>query len=203
MAVGELEKSPVGVSGKRYIRRDGLPEPIPGANPMEPLGKDNFAASGNAVGEATGRTIDKIMKVVKSAEVAIATIITAGAVVGGAAVGLLVGGPKAVVPTAKGVAIVGGGVGMFAAGVTMINDKHLNTYYKTLAIPMLLSAGTGLAFGTGYKWGDTASIQAAMRGAVDGVKVGSAVGVVVSAIATTVKGVVDVVKTFGNRLGAD
>lgn len=94
MSILTVDRALVGAQNNPILARDGLPEVRPGASPMEPHGKDYFAASGNAVGKATANTVDTIMKVVKSPEASIAAIATATGIIVVSAVGLITAGPK-------------------------------------------------------------------------------------------------------------
>lgn len=168
---------------------------------MEPLGKDHFAGSGNAVGKAAEGSVSGIMAVVKSPEVAIAAISTAAGAVGGAIIGAIAGKGPGALQGAKFGATLLGGVGIAGAGVTLAADKNLNTYAKTIVSPLLMAVGAGIAIGafhgTVVDWDP--SISQGLASAAKGVKVGSMIGAGVSTAATAIKGVVDVFDTFQVR----
>lgn len=202
MSVVTVDRPLVGFPNQRVMARDGIPEVGPGASPTELLGKDHFAATGNAVGRATETTVDTIMKVVRSPEVAIAAIATASGIVGLSSAGFFIAGLKGAVQGAQLGATIGGGAGLFAAGLVMEEDKNFNTYHKALAMPLLLLIGGGLAGGTLFNrgnYGCTGTFRTAMQGAREGLRVGFGVGAALAAIATGVEASHDVVKTFAKR----
>ncbi|MBM3268071.1 MAG: hypothetical protein FJZ01_10530 [Candidatus Sericytochromatia bacterium] len=186
------------------VRRDGSPQEAKHApNPKEPFGKDYVAASGNAVGQATGNSVSGIMKLVRNPEVAVAAVSTAAFAAGGAVIGFLFGRGAGAAQGAKLGVTMGGGVGMVGAGLIMTGDSEVNTYAKTLVAPMLVSVGGGLVIGSlnglfGWEGGTVAQALARSR---TGAHIGSMIGAGVSAIATGIKGCSDVIESFGARLG--
>lgn len=200
MSVNAVGKS-MPVAHALLPRRDGNPRQSKEANPMEPLGKDHFAASGNTVGKAAEGSVNGIMAVVKSPEVAVAAVATAAGAVGGAAIGALVGRGAGAVQGAKFGATFAGGIGLAGAGGVMIADKNLNTYAKTVVAPLLIATGAGISIGA-FKGAVTEydpSIALGLAQAAQGAKVGSIIGTAGTTVATAIKGIADIFETFKAR----
>ena len=201
MSVNAIGKQLAAANAALHSRRDGIPQQAQDATPMEPLGKDHFAASGNTVGKATEGSVDGIMKFVKSPEVAVAAVATAAGAIGGAAVGFLAARGSGAVQGAKLGAALFGGAGLAGAGVTLAADKNMNTYAKTIVAPILVATGAGITIGAlhGSVGGYNPTVALGMAGALKGARIGAMIGAGGSTLATAFNGVVDILETFKAR----
>jgi len=201
MALTAVGKQLAAANTALAARRDGTPQAAQNGTPMEPLGKDHFAASGNTVGKATEGSVDTIMKIVKSPEVAIAAVATAAGALGGAAIGFLAGRGQGAVQGAKLGVSLAGGVGLAGAGIAFAADKNMNTYAKTILTPLMVSVGAGITIGAfhGAVVEYNPSIAMGMAQAASGARIGAMIGAAGSTVGTAIKGVADILETFKAR----